>query len=506
MSRFDLLPPNSTQFERDVSRTVSSLQRAGGPVPVIRTAKRVDIPDSVVPWLIYEYGLGEILPYLGNDQRRAVAEGVLWQRIRGTPESIAIALGWIGLQGTIDESEGGSYRWSEFQIGLPAATQGEAIINDIVGVARISAPVRSRLQRIYAVYDFRRFVLDDSLLSDGGMLSDHSGVRPRPDWPQISYGQALSALVDGSATVSQAHTACAGALVIADDVFRLDHSLLDEEWHLLNLPGLLTETIGLSAVYEGQTWEWFDWLDQSWPTPNVLVFSGMGTETSTPPAALVLHMDGANGSTLFVNDAQTNTLTAEVYGAARIVDDFVKWGTGSARFSWPPAEFGYTGHAIAFDHPLLAPGTGDFTIAAWIYVPGSLGIVETIIQLPSGSPGMAGRLFGQYVNATTFDLQWVNFAAGLTYSSPITFNAWHHVQLVRENGVIKMAVDGVPSATTVADTFNYNYNPGFSGRKTIIGNYTTGSTYGFGGRIDDLVYTVGHALPLVVPTGPYPNT
>jgi hypothetical protein len=72
-SRYDLLPPNATQLERDLSRVMSSLVRTGPPVPLIRTAKRTDIPDSVVPWLIYEYGLGEILPYLGNNQRQALA-------------------------------------------------------------------------------------------------------------------------------------------------------------------------------------------------------------------------------------------------------------------------------------------------------------------------------------------------------------------------------------------------------------------------------------------------
>jgi P2-related tail formation protein len=194
-SRYDLLPPNATTLERDLSRVTSSLVRAAAPVPTIRTAKRTDIPDSVVPWLVFEYGLAEILPYL-SDQRAAIADGVDWQRIRGTPAAILQALGWLGLDGEVDESEGGSYRWAEFQIGLDAPTTGEAIISQIAALAQLSAPVRSRLQRIYAVYDFRRFMLDDSLLSDGAILSDHSGVRPRPDWPQISYGDYRSSSVN----------------------------------------------------------------------------------------------------------------------------------------------------------------------------------------------------------------------------------------------------------------------------------------------------------------------
>lgn len=293
-SRYDLLPPNATQLERDFSRAISPLpaltpqlnwallgennvklldeagsatlletstpiSKPGGAVPIIRTAKRTSIPDSVVPWLIYEYGLGEILPYLGNNQRRAIEEGVLWQRIRGTREAVRVALSWINITGLVEESEGGTYRWAEYQLGLSAGTTGEQIITDIVGVTRISSPVRSRLQRIYAVYDFRRFVLDDSLLSDGGMLSDHSGVRPRPDWPQISYGQIHSALVTENATVSGGHTAVISLLVRNFDRFLLDHSLIDEEWHTINHPALLTTQEGVSARYLGQTWAPATW-------------------------------------------------------------------------------------------------------------------------------------------------------------------------------------------------------------------------------------------------------
>lgn len=281
MSRHDLLPPNATTLERDFSRSTSSLQRTGGPVPIIRTAKRVDIPDSVVPWLIYEYGLGEILAYLGNNQRRAIAEGVLWQRIRGTPDAVRIALSWISITGLIDESEGGSARWAEYQLGLSAGTTGEQIIDDIVGVTRISSPVRSRLQRIYAVYDFRRFVLDDSLLSDGGMLSDHSGVRPRPDWPQISYGQILSSLVEENATVASVHTDVIGVLAEMSDRFILSRSKLDEEWHTINHPSLLTNLEGLSARYQGQTWAAITWQPTTtWLDTNAVASSTVTTQTA----------------------------------------------------------------------------------------------------------------------------------------------------------------------------------------------------------------------------------
>ena len=276
MSLYDLLPPNSTQLERDFSRSTSFLQRTGGPVPTIRTAKRVNIPDSVVPWLIYEYGLGELLPYITN-QRQAIAEGVLWQRIRGTPESVRVALGWVGVTGLIEEPEAGTDKWAEYMLGLAVGTKGDAAIDRIVAVSKISSPVRSRLQRIYAVYDYRRFVLDWSLLSEGGPLSDHTGVRPRPDWPQISYGEITAANVDGAAEVSGAMVFYKPSFVPNLDRFILSHSIVDEDWHVINHPGVLTDMLCFSARYSGMAWSDIGWVDEPWTLDGPVVASSVTT-------------------------------------------------------------------------------------------------------------------------------------------------------------------------------------------------------------------------------------
>lgn len=322
-SRYDLLPPNATQYERDVSRAISSLRglspfinrsqlletaedllletgsnlalESSGPrsspalaVPVIRTAKRINIPDSVVPWLIWEYGLGEILPYL-PDMRQALAQGIAWQRIRGTPQSLTIALSWIGITGLVEESEGGSYRWAEYQLGLAAPTQGDAIIDQIVGVARISNPVRSRLQRIYAVYDLRRAVYDKCSWSDGSIYSDHSGVRPRPDWPQISYGQFTTHLIEESTQAYHSLTDIYPTLVEYVTRFRYDQDSWDEGWHDLNLPGTITETIGQSSGYVGQSWAAFAWRNVSWADAGPMVHDA---NWETVPATTVTWVPG----------------------------------------------------------------------------------------------------------------------------------------------------------------------------------------------------------------------
>lgn len=243
MSRYDLLPPNATQLERDFSRATSFLERVGPPVPTIRTAKRINIPDSVVPWLIYEYGLGELLPYL-SDQRRAIAEGVLWQRIRGTPGSLKVALRWIGLDAFLEESEAGTLRWAEYQLGLEKAPNGLEQIGRLVGIARISQPVRSRLFRVYGGYDERRFRLDYHLLGEG-LLCDDSGVyNVEPGWPQLSFGQKTNAQVDAGIAVADGYTHIHGRQVFYPVTWILDRDLLSDGWHVLNHPVLISKTIG----------------------------------------------------------------------------------------------------------------------------------------------------------------------------------------------------------------------------------------------------------------------
>jgi hypothetical protein len=240
------------------------------------------------------------------------------------------------------------------------------------------------------------------------------------------------------------------------------------------------------------------------------VIDGQPVQLTKDPIAqmtkLIMHFDGTSGSTFFENQAQTNTLTAEVYGSAQIATDYVKWGTGAGRFSWPPASYGYTGHAVAFDDEVLAPGTGDFTIECWIYIPSTSPILSgTLLSVPTNSIG-SGRLITSYVNSTTVYLNWIkDGGSSLTQSTAFALNQWVHVWCVRESGVVKHAVNGTLSTTTVTDATDYAFNPSYLGRKTVIGNYSTGDTYGFGGRIDDLRYTVGYARPLVVPTGPYEN-
>ena len=274
-----LLPSSSTPLERDLSASMNPLPRVGPAAELIRTAKRENIPDSVVPFLIYEYGLGELLPYL-SDPRTAIATGVLWQRLRGTPQSFRIALGWIGNDGIIEESEGGTSRWSQFQLGLAQAPADLSQTDSVVEIGRLSSPVRSSLFRIYGGwYDGRRFNLDDHQLSGLDTLCDHTGVYLKDEWPQLSFGREfkdeqgdISGDLAGALGIHR-HTGIRG---LYEDRTYLSNSVLGEtSWRTLHIEDLSSVISRLHFSVYGPWWNnASDWdVDLSWD--QILDWAGL---------------------------------------------------------------------------------------------------------------------------------------------------------------------------------------------------------------------------------------
>lgn len=331
MTTADLLPSNATQLERDLSRSSDILPRLGAAVQRIRNAKRQDIPDDVVLWLIYEYGLGEILPYV-PDLRQALADGVQWQRLRGTRRAIEISLGWIGFNAAVEESEAGTLRWAQFQLGLDQAPNGLDSIDSVVGVGRLSAPVRSQLFRVYGGYDYRRFRLDDHLLSEGSWLCDHTGTYPRPDWPQLSFGRQFQ--IDGDIATGLAaqsgieHVYFDGG--IYEDRMILSCGVLDElEWRAWHLQA---ESLTLSRLHLtgwGPIWQNIeDWAPVDWQAP--LDWAGL-VNSIIPPrtfakAGIYLSDGGVLGDT---NYCFSTALETEVgFGALLLSEADTATGEG----------------------------------------------------------------------------------------------------------------------------------------------------------------------------------
>lgn len=225
-----ILPNSSTTLERNLERTVD-LGKFHDPLEELRRAK-LDARDDYVPFLIWEYGLGELLPYL-KDPKRAISEGILWQRLRGTPQSLVIAMSWIDFEAMIEQEETGQY-FAEFMLDPGKVIRDPTVIPDVIAISELSAPARSRLSRIYHGYDVRRLKLSDG---PGGqlnhhLLSDYSGVHS--NGIRISFGETFNGearLTDPDVEIRNFSGHADFRRAYLDDVFRTSVGWLDDTHH-----------------------------------------------------------------------------------------------------------------------------------------------------------------------------------------------------------------------------------------------------------------------------------
>ena len=141
----------------------------------------------------------------------------------------------------------------------------------MIQVSKLSSPIRSKLFRLYSSqYDFRRFWLDDTTLSSGSWLSDHTGVYLNQDknWPQLSFGrehtqpdvQAISPSAETSLNRNFTD------LGFYEDRTLLDiHRLSENPWvglHLQDLSGVISRLVSWTAG------PWWYRLSDKWTTSN----------------------------------------------------------------------------------------------------------------------------------------------------------------------------------------------------------------------------------------------
>ncbi|WP_265041485.1 phage tail protein [Wolbachia endosymbiont (group B) of Melanostoma mellinum] len=227
-----LLPPNATKQERTIIEAIDYKVDSS----CIKGFK-FSFKEELLPWLIEEYGLEEILRWVKN-KRKAVEEGIKFQRLRGTLASLKIALKWANIDEiTIIEEPPGKH-FFELQIGIKDVPN-DFFVDAAIELAKLSLPARSRLMRIFNDhYNVDRFILDESFF--GSLLSDYSGIKIEKDGPVLSFGRinfcsSRGLLVEIVDNYLREHYEQA----FNDDVYRLDVAVLGEtEPHTKNYSGI----------------------------------------------------------------------------------------------------------------------------------------------------------------------------------------------------------------------------------------------------------------------------
>ncbi len=227
-----LLPPNATKQEKAL---VDAIDYKVDPSSV--KGFKFSLGEKILPWLVEEYGLGEILRWV-KDKRKAIKEGVEFQRLRGTPASLKIALKWANIEDiTIIEEPPGKH-FFELQVGI-TNVPNDFFVDAVVELAKPSLPVRSRLMRIFNdYYNAQRFILDESLFGD--LLSDYSGVKIEKDGPVLSFGRVNFFRSRGPVIrIIENNLRDHYERALSNDIYRLDVAILGEtEPHTKNYNGI----------------------------------------------------------------------------------------------------------------------------------------------------------------------------------------------------------------------------------------------------------------------------
>ena len=217
------------------------------------------------------------------------------------------------------------------------------------------------------------------------------------------------------------------------------------------------------------------------------------TSTFTPPAAalpttasstpadpyygytsLLLHMDGTNASTAFV-DSGPNALTVTAAANAQISTTQVKYGSASGYFDG-------TGDSLTIPaNTALALGAGDYTIEGWFYSLTSGTSLRGMIDFRTAATGTNGLMLRE--NDGGF-LVYLNNATILSTTTGRVANQWQHVALVRKGTAVTLYVDGVSRATATSSTTLTDNVLRISGFVD-----TQSNLYTYNGYIDDLRIT-----------------
>ncbi len=183
-----LLPASSDHFEiATEGARVSSWGQLNGAVPYITSAKR-NPPPSYLPFLVWEYGLGMLTPYIPN-LYDLIDEGVRWFRIRGTYAAVAKGLSFVGIAAAIEPAWHGRAWWNSNQLRFPALPDSDdPLLERIEAITRLSLPFRSDLRRGVFQHDVPAAEADSTAL-DGSHLDCESGVRLADDGTVWSFGR-----------------------------------------------------------------------------------------------------------------------------------------------------------------------------------------------------------------------------------------------------------------------------------------------------------------------------
>lgn len=225
--------------------------------------------------------------------------------------------------------------------------------------------------------------------------------------------------------------------------------------------------------------------------------SGVTTDPDFASVSLLLHFDGSNGSTTFT-DSSTFGHTSTVFAQAQLSTTDAKFGTACGLFD------GNDDYIQMPQSSAFVLGGGAFTVEFWIKtsVTTNMGLMGNWSGTTPGSNWVIQKI-SRHIRFVVGN----NVIVGLGTSN-IDDDVYHHIAIVRDDGIVDAFVDGTSEFS--------NGNAASLGSSTTpqmtVGNYPFAinlDTLWFDGRYDDLRVTPGvarYTSNFSVPTEAFPDS
>ena len=160
----------------------------------------------------------------------------------------------------------------------------------------------------------------------------------------------------------------------------------------------------------------------------------------------LLHFDGADGSTTFTDSSQyANTFT---FGGSPTISTLQsKFGGSSLKTNGSVFE----NVSCQKNDGFWDLGNSDFTSECWFYQNTTSGSVRGLFycQGDSGTKSFAAYLENGLLKGQIQLQTGGSVLQTLTHQTTVTGASWHHMALVRNNGIVTLYLDGIASTTTL---------------------------------------------------------
>jgi hypothetical protein len=217
------------------------------------------------------------------------------------------------------------------------------------------------------------------------------------------------------------------------------------------------------------------------------------TDPYRSQVSLLLHGDGANGSTT-ITDSSPSPKTVTAFGNAQISTAQSKFGGSSIAFDGSGDYL-----AVAEVSSSFTFGAENFTIEFWLY-PSDLSGIAIIADWRNAS-GPQGQRITLYRDGST--LYFFQTSIRITAATALTNGAFQHIALCKGSNSTRLFVDGTQVGSTYADTTSYIAPQGGS---IYIGGLL--GAISMAGYIDDLRITKGvarYTSNFTPPAAPFPD-